>query len=247
MNPAPVVQDKPVNGADSTLADSVREQLIEKYATANQYDRALEQIEYLLKKNAVNPAWLYMKADALEKKGDTSAAIDNYKKAIESAGMFVDAEMKLANLLAETGNESALAICDALLKKPAGLRMRSDILLIKGIYYTRIQKPQQAIAIFDQIIKEDYSYLDAYIEKGLIYYDQKKYKEALKVFELTTTVKNSFAEGYYWMAKAQEKMEQKEESINNYKRTLALDQSFTEAREGLKRLGALKGKDIVNK
>lgn len=226
--------------ADSSTSDSLREQLIEHFATNNQPGKALEQVEILLKKNPSNPAWLYMKADAHEKMGDTSAAITAYEQAIDAAGLFVDAEIKLANLLAETGNAKAIVYCEKLLKEPSGIRMRSDILLIKGIYYTKIKNLQQALLIFNQLIKEDYSYLDAYVEKGLILYDEKKYKEAFAVFQMTTTIKNSFADGYFWMAKAEEKMKLNESAINNYKRTLALDQSFTEAREGLKRLGALK-------
>lgn len=224
---------------DSTTADSVREQLIEQLVLNNQYSRALEQIDKLLGKDSANPAWLYMKADALEKSGDTTAALLHYNKAVNSAGVFAEAELRAANLFAETGNKNALTLCDNLLNNQGAVRFRSDVLMIKGIYYTKVQQSDKALEVFNQIIREDYSYMDAYIEKGLVYYDLKKYMEAWNVFKKSTEVKNAFADGYFWMAKAEEKMNKKEEAIANYKRSLALDQSLSDARDALKRLGAL--------
>jgi tetratricopeptide (TPR) repeat protein len=225
---------------DSSTADTVREQLIEQLVQKNQYNKALEQIDRLLAKDSSNPGWLYMKADALERSGDTSAAINYYNKAVNKAGIFIEAEMRAANLFAETGNKNALVLCDNLLKNAGATRFRSDILMMKGIYYSKIQNSVKALEVFNQVIREDYSYMDAYIEKGLVYYDQKKYADAWKVFNKSTEVSNTFADGYFWMAKAEEKMNQKEEAIANYKRSLALDQNFSEVREALERLGVIK-------
>lgn len=225
---------------DSTTADTVREQLIEQLVQKNQYNKALEQIDRLLVKDSSNPGWLFMKADALERSGDTVQAISYYNKAVQKAGIFIEAEMRAANLFAETGNKNALVLCDNLLKNAGAARFRSDILMMKGIYYSKIQNSEKALDVFNQVIREDYSYMNAYLEKGLVYYDQKKYAEAWKVFNKSTEVSNTFADGYFWMAKTEEKMNKKEEAIANYKRSLALDQSLSEAREALQRLGVIK-------
>jgi tetratricopeptide (TPR) repeat protein len=225
---------------DPATADTVREQLIEQLVQKNQYEKALEQINLLLSKDSSNPGWLYMKADALERSGDTAEAIHFYNKAVNKAGIFVEAEMRAANLFAETGNKNALFLCDNLLRNAGAAKLRSDVLLIKGIYYTKAKNTQKALETFNQIIREDYSYMNAYIEKGLVYYDLRKYEEARNVFNKSTEVSNTFAEGYFWMAKTEEKMNKKEEAIANYKRSLALDQSLGEAREALQRLGVIK-------
>jgi tetratricopeptide (TPR) repeat protein len=225
---------------DTTTVDSVREQLIAGLVQNKDYSKALTQIDFLLEKDSSNPGRLYMKGDALEKMGDTAGAILHYNKAVLKAGVFIEAEMRAANLFAETGNKNTLMLCDNLLKNAAAVRFRSDVLMMKGIYFTKTGNTAKALEQFNQILKEDYSYMDAYIEKGLVYYDQKKYAEAWKVFSKSTEVSNTFADGYFWMAKAEEKMNQKEEAIANYKRSLALDQSLKEAREELKRLGAVK-------
>lgn len=221
-------------------ADSLREGLVQQLVLNNEYDKALEQIEILLKKNPSSPAYLFMKADALEKKSDTTGAISFFEQSVTAAGIFTEAQLRLASLYAETGNKNALQICDSMLKDPTAVRLRSDILFIKAVYYNKVKDAKNALRIYDQLIKEDYTYLDAYIEKGLIYYDMGNFNEAHKQFERSTNVSNKFADGYFWMAKAEEKMNKTQDAIDNYKRSLALDQSIGEARDALKRLGAVK-------
>ena len=221
-------------------SDSLREGLVQELVQNNQYDKALEQVELLLKKEPNSPAYLFMKADALEKKGDTSNAINYYQQAINAAGLFTEAQMRLASLYAETGNKMALNLCNMLLKEPTALKLRSDILFVKAAYYSKVKDTKNAMSIFDQIIREDYTYLEAYIEKGLLYYDMGKYAEAHKLFERTTNISNKFADGYFWMAKTEEKMNKQQDAIDNYKRSLALDQSITEAKDALQRLGVVK-------
>lgn len=252
-SPAPKAQEPATaTGADPKLqeletkleqepqVDSIREQFVEQLVENQQYEKALTQVEQLLQKQPANPAYLFMKADALERIGDTAKAILAYEQSIASAGVFTEAELRLASLYAETGNPKAVDLCDALLKDPTAARLRSDILFVKAAYYVKSKAPSKALVIYNQLIREDYTYLDAYIEKGLVFYDQKKFKEALTVFTQSTDVSNKFADGYFWMAKAQEKLNLTTEAIDNYKRSLALDQSIGEAREGLKRLGVAK-------
>jgi tetratricopeptide (TPR) repeat protein len=225
---------------DSVLSDSAQVQNIEQLVQNNNYSKALEKVEKLLAKDSANPGWLYMKADALERSGDTASALLFYNKAVNAAGTFIEAEMRAAILFAEKGNSNALTITNRLLKTATANSLRSDILRVQGIYYARTGDHSKAINIFDRIIKEDYTYMDAYIEKGWVYYDLKKYEEALQVFSKSTNVSNKFAEGYFWMAKTEEKLNKREEAIANYKRSLALDQGLNEAREALKRLGEIK-------
>jgi len=225
---------------DTTTVDSVREQLIAELVQNKEYSKALAQIDLLLAKDSSNPGRLYIKADALERMGDTAGAIVHYNKAVINAGVFVEAEMRAAILFAETGNKNALQLAENLLKNPGAARFRSDVLMVKGIYYSKTGNTAKALELYNQLLREDYSYMDAYIEKGLVYYDMANYEDAWKVFNKSTEVSNKFAEGYFWMAKAEEKMNKKQEAINNYKRALALDQSITEAREGIQRLEGTK-------
>lgn len=235
----PVTELEKKIGTDTMAADSLRAGLIEKLVETKQVDKAMVQIDLLLKKQPGNPAYLFMKADAFERIGDSTNAIRYFEEAITAAGSFLDAELRLANLYSETGNINTIKLCDEMLKQATAIKFRSDILRIKGIYYSNKKDIKNALKMFNQIIKEDYTYLDAYIEKGLIYYDQQQYEQAHKIFALSTNIKNSFADGYFWMAKTEEKLNKKEDAINNYKRALALDQSIEEAKDALKKLGVL--------
>lgn len=221
-------------------SDSLRESLVQELVQNNQLDKAIGQIDLLLQKNPGSPAYLFMKADALEKKGDTTNAISFYRQSLDTAGLFPEAQLRLAALYAEKGNAASTNLCDELLKEPTAIRMRSDILFVKAAYYSKIKDSKNALKIYNQLIKEDYTYLDAYIEKGLVYYDMGNFAEALKTFEQTTSISNKYADGYFWMAKTEEKLNHTQEAIDNYKRALALDQSITEAKDALKRLGVVK-------
>ncbi len=238
--PKAVVSELEQKVNSTPQSDSLRESFVQELVQNNQLDKAISQIELLLQKNPGNPAYLFMKADALEKKGDTINAISFYRQSLDTAGLFPEAQLRLAALYAETGNAAATSLCDELLKEPTAIRMRSDILFVKAAYYSKIKDKKNALRIYNQLIKEDYTYLDAYIEKGLIYYDMGNFAEAHNAFEKTTSISNKYADGYFWMAKAEEKLNHTQEAIDNYKRALALDQSITEAKDALKRLGVVK-------
>jgi tetratricopeptide (TPR) repeat protein len=224
---------------DSSMSDSVRLQIIEKLVNADQLNAAIKNIDFLLQKSPDNPAFLFMKADVLERRKDTSQAILYYEKADGAAGLFLQAKMKLLQLYAETGNDSALSLTDTLMSLPQAQKNHSDILLMKGIYFTRKAKWKEAEKTFDFIMKNDYTCLQAYLEKGWILYDQNQYQKALDIFEQSTVVKNDFADGYFWMGKTYLKLNQREAAIVNFKKSLVLDQELQEARDELKSLGAI--------
>lgn len=221
---------------DPNMPDSIREINIDSLADRGDYKNAVGQLDLLLAKNPDNPEWLYKKAVALEQMEDTIQAITFYEKAILTAGNFPEASLKLAIIYAEQGNNKSLDICNSLLKNPSAFSYRSEILYTTGIYFIRVNQSERAIQLFDQLIKEDYTFLDAYLEKGILLFYQNKYAEARNVFEKSTSVKNTFADGYYWTAKCDERMNNKTEAIDNYKRSIALDKGFTEAKEALARL-----------
>ncbi len=224
---------------DSSMSDSARLIKIETLIEKQQFNEAISHIDYLLNSNPDNPAWLFIKADALERKRDTISALSLYLKADSVAGKFPQARMAILNIYAETQNPQTLPYSKLLLDDPASEKIQSDILMMQGIYYSKTGKWNMAEAIYSKIIKQNYTFLQAYIEKGLLYYDRQDYKKALDIFALSTEVKNDFADGYFWMGKTYHKLNQKEMAILNFKKSLALDPSIQEAREELKTLGAI--------
>ncbi len=143
--------------------------------------------------------------------------------------------VSLANLYAETKNPKVLLLCDELIKTDSAKEL-ADPVFIKGIYYANIRKSAEALEQFEECIRRDWKFTEAYIEKGIILYHQHNIDEALKTFALAARVSNTYPDAYYWMGRCFETSGKTAEARTNYYRALALDRNFTEAREGLKRL-----------
>lgn len=217
---------------DST---GLRMQLINTYDSLNRYKEAISQTDSLIKKDSLNNGLWFTKAQLQEESKDTAAAITSYTRAINIYPS-AEAQLNLANLLAETKNPKALLVCNNVHSLGMGRETDADCNFIAGVYYARTGAGKQALDYFDKAINDNYTMMEAYMEKGFIYYDSKNYLEALKVFEKAITVNNTYADAYYWRAKCEEAAGNKEDAVLDYKRSLGLDKQLKEAAEAIKRL-----------
>lgn len=199
------------------------------------YKEAIQQVDSLITTDSLNFGFWNAKAHLQENAKDTFAAIVSYKRAVKIYAA-PDAMLSLANLYAETKNDSALLLCKAVNNLSADRKYTADCKFIEGIYFSRTGNTQKAIELFDECINNRYTYVVAYLEKGFIFYDAKQYKEALNIFTLAATVSNVYADAYYWQAKCHEAMNNKKEALVNYEKALALDKNFVEAKEGIERM-----------
>ncbi len=133
---------------------------------------------------------------------------------------------------AENKDPRTIAFCDSLIRVDS-MGLHAEPLFVKGIYYSNVNEKERALRIFDETIRKDYNFLDAYIEKGRILLDQKKAAAALASFELANTIRPSFPDAWYWMGKAQEALGHPEEAKLNYQKAYGLDKTFVEAKEAL--------------
>jgi len=178
--------------------------------------------------------YLFKRAELLELAGDTSEAIKTLELFV-IPGELTQAGLQLTNLYAETKNPKAITFSDAMKKNDAsGKDPNPDYL--KGVYYYNMGDYKNALAQFDECIRKDYHFIDAYMEKGRIFYNQEKYAESLAVFDLALTVSNSYADAFFWKAKCQQALGQNQEAKLNYHRALGLDNSFTEAKDSADRI-----------
>jgi tetratricopeptide (TPR) repeat protein len=204
------------------------------YVQSGRVKEGLVLYDNQLEKDSLNfEAW-YEKGLLLEKARDTASAIGALKKAWTLQPINTYA-LELAHMYAETGNDTAVQLCDEVLAKdPNGELL--DPFFIKGIYYSNSTQYKKAIEQFDSCIHRDWKFTDAYIEKGIILYKQKSYEEAMRIFKMTIAVSNTDPDGYFWIARCYEAQGKKEEAILYYQEAVALDKNFTEAAEGIKRL-----------
>ncbi len=212
-----------------------RFKLINSLDSLQLFKEALAQTDSLIFRDSLNNGLWFTKAQLLEEYGDTLQAIICYKRAIRIYPS-AEAQLSLANLLAEKKDSLSLTICRALYNTAMDRSNDAHCNFISGVYYARTKQFTEALQFFDKCILNDYNYVEAYMEKGFIYFDQNNYKEALGTFHRITMIRNTYADAYYWMGKCHEKMNEKNKAIEEYKKSLALDPQLSEAKAAIERL-----------
>lgn len=173
--------------------------------------------------------YLFKRSELLELAGDTTEAIKTLELFV-MPGEITQAGFRLANLYADTKNPKTVLFCDAMNKNDTSGRDPHPS-YFKGIYYYNIGEQGKALLQFDECIRKDYNFTDAYLEKGIIFYKQKKYNDALKTFDLALKVSNSYSDAFFWKAKCQEAIGQNQDAKLNYRRAYGLDKTLIEAKE----------------
>lgn len=207
--------------------------LSEVYAQVGATEEALEQYNQLLARDSLDFETWFEKGTLLVQLKDTPAAIQAMERSYTLQPVNYTG-LALANLYVATKNPAALQLCDQLIARDT--TFINEATFLKGAYYSDTKQYAAALEQFEECIKRNWKFTDAYIEKGIVYYEQKQYNEALEVFRMAATVSNTSADAYFWMARCYEATNRKDEALENYMRALSLDKDFTEAREGIKRL-----------
>ena len=196
----------------------------------NKTAEALKICNDLLQKNPDQVDMLKLKAELLDKTGNTAEAIGILERAYQFTPYNIDLNYELAYKYAENKNAKVIALCDSLIRIDT-LGHHAEPYYYKGIYFSNINDKSTALDLFGKAIQHDFNYLNAYIEKGKVQLSLKKVTAALATFQLANTISPQFPDAYYWIAKCQEELGQKDEARLNYQRAYGLDKTFTEAKE----------------
>ncbi len=199
-------------------------------------DSALAPIEAGLSIDSTIPVLHNRKALLHLQKNDTAGAIASLIRSLQYKPEQTDVHLELGFLYAAQKNKATLEVADFLLSQSQEPLLNSQARYMKGLYYTNTGMRKEAMAMFDEIIVNDYTFIDAYIEKGILQYNDKRFAEALKTFDRAVTVSNTHAESYLWMAKCLEALGRKAEALDLYKKTVGFNMGLTEAEEGVQRL-----------
>jgi tetratricopeptide (TPR) repeat protein len=214
---------------------SLRDSLITYYANGQNYEAALATTDAVLKKDSTIAYFWDIKAKLHGMVDDTAQAIRALERASD-LNPLPEYLMSLGYLYADTKNEKALAIGDALIVANKAAAQK-EALLIKGIYYSKTGNKQKALALFSEALQLDYTFMLAYREKAMALYDLGQYKEAIALLEKATKLRNNFDEGYYWLGKCNEKLGKLNEAADYYQMALYYSPDFIEAKDALGRLG----------
>ena len=221
-----------LNDALKALPQSypLRLTLARSYNALNKTIDALKICDQLLAVYPNHTEVLLLQSELLDKRGDTLRSLPPLEKAYKVAPGNLEIGLRLAYKYAEMKNPKAISVCDALIKQDS-LKLYADPYYVKGNYYANINDKATAIRLFDETIRRDYNYLNAYIEKGKILLAQKKINEAYNIFKLSNTISPAFPDAYYYMGKCQEAKGQKGEAKLSYQKAYSLDKTFTEAKD----------------
>jgi tetratricopeptide (TPR) repeat protein len=209
--------------------------LARAYNEVDRTDDALAVCNAILLEQPDQVNALLLQTEIFQKKGDSTGVLKNLERSHSLVPLNLEIAYKLAYQYAETRNPKVISLTDTLIALDS-LHLHAEPYYVKGLYYANTGEKEKAIQWFNETIKRNYNYLNAYIEKGKILLDQKKVTDAYKIFGLANTIDPAFADSWFWMAKCQELMDLKEEAKLNYEKAYSLDKTFTEAKEAAEKI-----------
>lgn len=230
-------KEKALKELVSKYPDSVLlvEELSQYYRENGDYSSAISTISKALQKDSNNARLWDIKGILHIENADTLLSLQALEKSVDLYPQ-PDVIISLGILYAQTNNPKALAVADGLLlADKAGAE--KEALFIKGLYYSSAGEKNKAIALFDQCLAINYSFMEAYREKAIALYDLGKYREAIASLDKATTLQNSFDEGYYYKGRCYEKLNDIPKAIEAYQTALMYDPSYIEAKDALGKLG----------
>jgi tetratricopeptide (TPR) repeat protein len=214
---------------------SVRIALARGFQKKQEYEKALSLCNNIISIYPGQLDALLLKADILDAQNKSAESLQTLSVAYSYAPSDLDLVHNYAFALAEAKDPRALSLSDSLLRMDTS-GTHAEPYYFKGLYYENTGATAQALKLFDEAIRHDYYFIDAYMEKGEVLYDQKNYQQALKTFQLAVTITPTYAPAYYWVGKCLEAMGNKVDAKTNYQRAYGLDKSMTEARDAAARL-----------
>jgi tetratricopeptide (TPR) repeat protein len=216
---------------------SYRLRLVEALDSMKLYPQALAHMDSVIAKDSTNNSYWFRKGQLEENVRDTIAAIESYLISIKIYPA-VDAQLYLANLLAERKDDRALLIVNNVSRSMFDRRTLAECDFIAGVYHARKKNYELAHKLFDRCINNQRKFMEAYIEKGLLLMDENKTDQAMIVFHLATTVEPTYADAWYYEGKCWESLGKTEEAKQRYEESLKYDPELKEAKDALLRLGS---------
>jgi tetratricopeptide (TPR) repeat protein len=209
--------------------------LAELYYFVKQYENAFAKINQALKVNENLAKAYYLKGSIYREIGDTGKAISSLETTIEqdnkNYGAFLDLGIIYAakkNLLAFQYYDNALAI------NPSS----NEALYAKAKLFQDLDKVNEAILIYNKILKTDPVHLFSLYNLGAIEYSvNKNPKKAIDYFTSAINANPKYAEAYFARAVCYQELDENENSSADYKMCLQLKPNYEPAVDGLNSLG----------
>jgi tetratricopeptide (TPR) repeat protein len=207
----------------------------ELYYLVKQYDNAFAKINDALKINVNLAKAYYLKGSIYKETGDTAKAISSLETAIEQDNKNYGAFLDLGLIYGARRNTIALEYFEnAISLNPA----RTDGLYAKAKLLQDLNKTDEAVAIYNRILKADSLHEFSLYNIGAIELDVKKdVKAALAYFTKAINANPKYAEAYFARGVCYQELKDRNNAFADYSMCLQLKPNYEPAVEALNSLG----------
>ena len=208
--------------------------LSEMFFLVRQYQKAIDYANKALKIDENLAKAYYLKGSIYRESGDTAKAISSLETATEQDNKFEDAFYDLGVIYAARKNPIAFEYYDNTLKiNPYNANAR----YARAKLLQDLNKIDEAIKEYENIISKDASCYNCYYNLGAIYLEIKKdNKKALEKFTKAIELNPSYTEAYFARGFTYAKLKDKENAKADYSTCLKIQPNYDAAIQGLNNL-----------
>ena len=204
------------------------------YQNKGELEKALEITNTIIKKYPAQLDALSIKSEIQAAMNDKKGSLASLEKAYSLAPADPVIAYDLAYAYADAKESKAIELSDSLINSKT--EEPEKAWYIQGVYYANTGNTDKAVKSFDNAIKLNYNFLDAYRDKGQVLMNERKFKEALKTYSLALKIAPESADFYDLIGKAQQALGKNTEAKLNYLRAYGLDKTLSEAKEAAEKL-----------
>lgn len=208
--------------------------LAELYYLVKEHKKSLDLFNVILVTDKQNTEALFYKGMNYKEMGDTASAVQAFQKAYEIDQSHYDAVMQLGNLYAGLKNKIALDYYIT----ASRLRPKSpEPPYAAGVFLQQSKDHKRAIKMYEQALKADSKFFQAYYNAALINVEAGRYNDAITSLNTAIRLEPGLTDAYYMRGLCYEALKNKEEAKINYEYALELNPQHTLAGKALKSMG----------
>jgi len=208
--------------------------LAELYYLVQRYQEGIEYVNKALKLNENLAKAYFIKGSIYRESGDTSRAISSLETAVEQDNRYVEAFYDLGVMYAARRNPIAIDYYNNVLSIQPDNR---DAAYAKAKLLQDLGKTNEAISMYQSIIKADKSCANCYYNLGAIYLEiTKEPKKALEQFTKAIETDPAYLAAYFARGYTYSLLKDKESAKADYNMCLELEPNYEAAIEELNKL-----------
>ena len=235
-------ESKDINGSVEWLQKAIRINPAEPKARlkiaklflfTQDYPKAFEQINIVLRKNIYNPEAYFLKGMLYKDMKDTAKAISNFQTSLQVAPDYKDAVVQLGLMYSAKNDPLAIKYFDNAYHMDS-----TDVMPVfaRGVYYQNNNDFVKAKEEYRKCIIRNTHYFDAYFNLGYILMQQDSAEKAFRMYDIVAKMQPDNPTAYYDRGVCNEMLKKIPEAVLDYKKAAVLDTGYHSPRIALKRL-----------